>query len=200
MLNFMCEVMNRCEEASAVIFNTCDPLETDVVDSLSPILQSIYTIGPLHMLAKQIDDENVRAIGLNLWAEESECIEWLNSKEPNSVIYVNFGSITLITKEQLTEFVWGLADSGKILLCIARPDLVMGDSAILPHEFLTEIKDRSLIVSWCNQEQVLNHLSIGGFLTHCGWNSTLESICAGVPMINRQIVIIVAMCGGLNGD
>ncbi|KAA0031466.1 7-deoxyloganetin glucosyltransferase-like [Cucumis melo var. makuwa] len=183
MLNFVLQEMKRSRQASAIMLNTFDALEGDAKDSLSSILQSIYTVGPLHMLANQIDDENLTAIGSNLWAEESECIEWLNSKQPNSVVYVNFGSVTVMTPEQMIEFAWGLADSGTPFLWITRPDLIVGDSAILPHEFVTQTKDRSLIASWCCQEQVLSHPSIGGFLTHSGWNSTIESICAGVPMI-----------------
>ena len=128
------------------------------------------------MLSNQIDDENLTAIGSNLLAEESESIEWLNSKQPNSVVYVNFGSITVMTPQQMIEFAWGFADSGKPLLWITRPDLIVGDSAIMPQEFVTQTKDRSMIASWCSQEQVLNHPSIGGFVTHSGWNSTLERV------------------------
>ncbi|KAM7486952.1 hypothetical protein LguiA_002961 [Lonicera macranthoides] len=104
-------------------------------------------------------------------------------KEPNSVVYVNFGSITVMTPDQLVEFSWGLANSKQTFLWIIRPDLVTGDSAILPAEFLEERKQRGLLASWCPQEQVLSHPSIGGFLTHSGWNSTMESILSGVPMI-----------------
>ncbi|XP_022967657.1 7-deoxyloganetin glucosyltransferase-like [Cucurbita maxima] len=89
-----------------------------------------------------------------------------------------------MTPEQLIEFAWGLAHTRKPFLWITRTDVVVGNSAILPPEFVSETKDRSMIASWCCQEQVLNHPSIGGFLTHNGWNSTLESICAGVPMIS----------------
>ncbi|XP_022967170.1 7-deoxyloganetin glucosyltransferase-like [Cucurbita maxima] len=184
MLNFMLQTTKTCREASAMILNTYDELELDVLEALSSINSLLYTIGPLHLLANQIEDEKLREIGSNLWVEESECMEWLNSKEPNSVVYVNFGSITVMTLEQLIEFAWGLADSGKSFLWIIRPDIVVGDLAILPSEFVVETKDRSMIASWCCQEQVLNHPSIGGFLTHSGWNSTLESICAGVPMIS----------------
>ncbi|CAK9309182.1 unnamed protein product [Citrullus colocynthis] len=184
VFNFVIQEVNRSRGASAIMLNTYDSLEQDVMNSLSSIHHSLYTIGPIHMLVNQMDDEKLKAIDSNLWAEESECIEWLNSKESNSVVYVNFGSIAVMTTDQLIEFAWGLADSGKPFLWITRPDLVVGDSAILPHEFVTQTKERSLIASWCCQEQVLNHPSIGGFLTHSGWNSTLESICAGVPMIS----------------
>ena len=184
MLNLMLQTMKTCREASSMILNTYDELELDVLEALSSINSLLYPIGPLHLLANQIEDEKLREIGSNLWVEESECIEWLNSKEPNSVVYVNFGSITVMTPEQLIELAWGLADTGKPFLWIIRPDIVMGDLAILPSEFVVETKDRSMIASWCCQEQVLNHPSIGGFLMHSGWNSTLESICAGVPRIS----------------
>nr|GME02177.1 7-deoxyloganetin glucosyltransferase-like [Ipomoea batatas] len=88
-----------------------------------------------------------------------------------------------MTAKQVIEFAWGLANSKVTFLWIIRPDLVNGESAILPAEFVTETEERSLLAGWCPQEQVLNHPSIGCFLTHCGWNSTLESISAGVPML-----------------
>ncbi|KAH7564746.1 hypothetical protein JRO89_XS09G0018700 [Xanthoceras sorbifolium] len=121
----------------------------------------------------------------NLWKEDPECLKWLDRREPNSVVYVNYGSITVMTDQHLKEFAWGLANSGHSFLWVVRPDVVMGtDSAILPEEYFEEIKDRGLIVSWCPQEQVLSHPSLGAFLTHCGWNSMLESmINAGKPLI-----------------
>jgi UDP:flavonoid glycosyltransferase YjiC (YdhE family) len=88
-----------------------------------------------------------------------------------------------MTPEQLVEFGWGLANSKLPFFWVIRPDLVIGESAILPPEFVAETKERSLIAEWCPQEEVLNHPSVGGFLTHSGWNSTVESLIAGVPIL-----------------
>ncbi|CAN6574021.1 unnamed protein product [Malus baccata var. baccata] len=159
MFNFMMESTDRVREASAVVLHTFDALERDVLDALSSMLP------------------------LFLWKEETECLQWLNTREPNSVVYVNFGSVIVMTSEQLVEFCWGFANSKLPFFWVIRPDLVNGESAILPPEFVVETKERSLIASWCPQEQVLNHPSVGGFLTHSGWNSTIESLTAGVPML-----------------
>ncbi|KAF8404622.1 hypothetical protein HHK36_009510 [Tetracentron sinense] len=183
MLDFCRGEAERTHKASAIIFNTFEDFERDVLDALSSMFPPIYTIGPLQLLQDQISDDGLKSIGSNLWKEEPACLEWLDLKEPNSVVYVNFGSITVMTHQQMIEFAWGLANSKQSFLWIIRPDLVVGDAAILPSEFVTETKDRGMLASWCPQEQVLMHTSIGGFLTHCGWNSTLESICGGVPMI-----------------
>ncbi|NP_001277168.1 hypothetical protein VitviT2T_004183 [Vitis vinifera] len=183
MLNFVRVEAERASRASAVILNTFDALEKDVLDALSATLPPVYSIGPLQHLVDQISDDRLKSMGSNLWKEQTDCLQWLDSKEPNSVVYVNFGSITVMTSQQLTEFAWGLANSNKPFLWIIRPDLVVGDSALLPPEFVTETKDRGMLASWCPQEQVLKHPAIGGFLTHSGWNSTSESICGGVPLI-----------------
>ncbi|KAL7262535.1 hypothetical protein ACSBR1_000823 [Camellia fascicularis] len=175
--------IDKAHEASAIIFNTFDALEHDVLEALSTMYPPIYPIGPLQFLLDQFPQNHLNSIGSSLWKEETECLSWLDSKKPNSVIYVNFGSITVMTPLQLIEFAWGLANSNQTFLWIIRPDLVVGDSAILPPDFVSETKERSLLASWCPQELVLNHPSVGGFLTHSGWNSTLESICSGVPML-----------------
>ncbi|KAA8538103.1 hypothetical protein F0562_027711 [Nyssa sinensis] len=183
MVKFVLGEVERAKKASAIILNTFEELEGDVVNALSSMLPPVYTIGPLHLILNQVDDSSLKSIGSNLWKEEPECLEWLDSKEPNSLVYVNFGSITVMTPDQLVEFAWGLANSNQSFLWIIRPDLVTGDSAILPPELVRETKERGLLASWCPQQEVLSHPSIGGFLTHSGWNSTLESICGGVPMI-----------------
>ncbi|CAL5414929.1 unnamed protein product [Camellia sinensis] len=183
MIKFVLDGSKVSHKTSAIIYNTFEKLEHEVLDALSSVSIPIYTIGPLHLLANQINDDSLKSMGSNLWKEAPECLEWLNSKEPNSVVYVNYGSITIMTPNQLVEFAWGLANSNHTFLWIIRSDLVTGDSAVLPPEFVTETKERGLLASWCPQEEVITHPSIGGFLTHCGWNSTLESISGGVPMI-----------------
>ncbi|XP_009341756.2 (R)-mandelonitrile beta-glucosyltransferase [Pyrus x bretschneideri] len=184
MLDFILVETERAKKASAIILNTFHDFEREVLDALSTLLPPVYSIGPLNLQIGQIPvDKELKSIRSNLWIEEPECLEWLHTKEPNSVVYVNFGSITVMTNEQLTEFAWGLANCKKTFLWVIRPDLVGGDSAVVPQEFVEETKDRSLMASWCPQEQVLSHPAIGGFLTHCGWNSTLESVCGGVPMV-----------------
>ncbi|CAA6658838.1 unnamed protein product [Spirodela intermedia] len=159
----------RASRASAIILNTFESLEGPVLKAMDRILPPIY---PLQAI-----------MGSNLWKEDTSCLEWLERRKPGSVVYVNFGSITVMTNEQLVEFAWGLADSNQDFLWIIRPDLVKGESAVLPEEFLREVEGRGLLASWCPQEKVLRHPAVGGFLTHSGWNSTLESISGGVPMM-----------------
>uniref|UniRef100_A0A0D3CCE8 Glycosyltransferase n=1 Tax=Brassica oleracea var. oleracea TaxID=109376 RepID=A0A0D3CCE8_BRAOL len=160
MLNFSIREVERFKGATAIILNTFDDLEHDVIQSIKSMLPLVYSIGPLNLLASQefYVDSDMRQIGLNLRREETKCLDWLDTKAPNSVVF-------------LDEFAWGLAGSGKEFLWVIRLDLVAGEGAAVPPEF------------WCPQEKVVYHPAIGGFLTHCGWNSTLESLCDGVPMI-----------------
>ncbi|XP_022861223.1 7-deoxyloganetin glucosyltransferase-like [Olea europaea var. sylvestris] len=183
MVNYNILQTKNASRAKAVIINTCDDLEKEVVEAIREKFERVCTIGPLQLLEHQIKNPKLKSIGSSLWKEDDDCIEWLDIKPPNSVLYVNFGSITVLSAKQLLEFAWGLANSNQHFLWIIRPDLVSGESAILPEEYSREIEGRALMVEWCNQEQVLAHPSVGGFLTHSGWNSTIECISEGVPMI-----------------
>ncbi|KAM3319997.1 7-deoxyloganetin glucosyltransferase [Capsicum chacoense] len=183
MIEFILQETERARKASAIILNTFETLESEVLESLRTLLPPVYSIGPLHLLVKHVDDENLKGLGSSLWKEEPECIQWLDNKKPDSVVYVNFGSITVMTPDQLIEFAWGLANSQQEFLWIIRPDIISGYESILPPDFIEETKNRGVLASWCSQEEVLSHPAIGGFLTHSGWNSTLESISSGVPMM-----------------
>ncbi|XP_059437775.1 7-deoxyloganetin glucosyltransferase-like [Corylus avellana] len=183
-INIVMEVMEKATKASGVVIHTFDALEGKVLGALSPLFPNVYAVGPLQLLLNHSpNDDPLKAVGYSLWKEEDECLHWLDSKQPNSVIYVNFGSIAVMTQQQLLEFAWGLANCNFPFLFIVRPDLVNGESAILPPEFLLETKERGVIATWCPQEEVLNHPAVGVFLTHCGWNSMIEGLSAGVPLL-----------------
>lgn len=183
MVNHMILQSNKALNAKGIILNTYDDLEEEVIVALQHKFNQVYTIGPLQMFEKQVPKEELKSITLNFLIEDTKCIEWLDQKVKNSVLFVNFGSLTVMSREYLHEFAWGLANSEQPFLWIIRPDLVSGDSSILPEEFMEETKGRRMLAGWCAQEKILAHPSIGGFLTHSGWNSTIESITEGIPMI-----------------
>ncbi|TKY46680.1 7-deoxyloganetin glucosyltransferase [Spatholobus suberectus] len=101
MVEFIIEVANNMQRASAIVFNTFDELESDVLNALSSILLSLYPIGPFLSFLNQSPLNHLASVGSNLWKEDIEYLEWLKSKEPKSVVYVNFGSITVMSPEQL---------------------------------------------------------------------------------------------------
>ncbi|KAL0909651.1 hypothetical protein M5K25_020538 [Dendrobium thyrsiflorum] len=185
MLNFFLRETSRVTMADSIIINSFEDLEGPTLTSLQSILPPIYTVGPLSVLARRAvpNESDLAAITASLWKEDKTCFNWLDGKQLASVVYVNFGSIIVMTKEQLVEFAWGLANSCYHFLWVIRPDQVKGESAVLPPEFMEVVKERGLVVRWCAQEELLTHPAVGVFLTHSGWNSTLESLCGGVPMI-----------------
>ncbi|XP_078177106.1 phloretin 4'-O-glucosyltransferase-like [Carex rostrata] len=128
-------------------------------------------------------------------------MDWLDTKPDNSVVYVSFGSTATMSKKQIEEIQHGLKDSGWPYLLVLRKN---------NREAGVELEDgeNSMVVEWCNQVQVLSHPSIGCFLTHCVWNSTLESLSCGVPMVavpqwsdqNTNARMVVEWLAGVRGE
>ncbi|CAA3011328.1 7-deoxyloganetic acid UDP-glucosyltransferase [Olea europaea subsp. europaea] len=174
--------------AQAVILNTFEDLEGAIVSHIQKHIPRIFTIGPnnAHLKSRLAQKESEKSIlSSSFWEENRSCIDWLNAQPPKSVIYVSFGSITVVSRDQLLEFWHGLVNSGQRFLWVMRPDSIAGEDKKnqIPVELEEGTKARGYMVEWAPQEEVLNNAAVGGFLTHSGWNSTLESIVAGVPMI-----------------
>ncbi|XP_037437801.1 7-deoxyloganetin glucosyltransferase-like [Triticum dicoccoides] len=190
-LHFNIVEANGCTKAGTLILNTFDDLEADFLAALRAEYPRIYTVGPLgpllnHHLRPRDDDAFGSASGLSLWKQDSECLAWLDTQQPGSIVYANFGSLTVLSPDQLAEFAWGLAASGHPFLWSIRDNLVPGAGAgmsSLPPEFVAATAGQCCLTAWCPQDQVLGHPGVGCFLTHNGWNSTCESVAAGVPMV-----------------
>ncbi|KAL1208507.1 UDP-glycosyltransferase 76E1 [Cardamine amara subsp. amara] len=164
--------------ASAVIINSASYLESSSLAWLQRELQvPVYPIGPLHIAAS--------APCSSLLEEDRSCIEWLDKQKPSSVVYISLGSLALMEIKDMLEMAWGLSNSNQPFLWVIRPGSIPGSewTETLPEEFSKLISERGYIVKWAPQIEVLRHPAVGGFWSHCGWNSTLESIAEGVPMI-----------------
>lgn len=173
-------------DAHALIINTFDDLEGPIVTQIKKHCSRVYTIGPLHAHLKARSSSKSTSSN-SLFEEDMTCIGWLDKKSPKSVLYASFGSLAILTSDQLIEFWYGLVNSGKPFLWVVREDLVLnhiGDENKVPSELEEGTKERGYIIEWAPQEDVLAHPAIGAFMTHNGWNSTLESIVEGVPMIS----------------
>ncbi|KAK4480237.1 hypothetical protein RD792_013301 [Penstemon davidsonii] len=133
----------RTAASSGLILNTFEDLEGPIMDQIRKHIPKVYSIGPLHTHLKyRLDSEKVESTqnSSSFWEEDRSCLTWLDSQPANSVLYVSFGSVTILSNNELLEFWYGLVNSGQKFLWVMRP---------------------------------------GG----SGWNSTLESIAAGMPML-----------------
>ncbi|KAL0864045.1 hypothetical protein Bca101_043163 [Brassica carinata] len=167
------------QAASCVVINTASCLESSSLSCLQQQLDiPIYPIGPLHMVA---------SAPTSLLEENKSCIEWLNKQKRDSVIFVSLGSLALMETNEVMEMASGLDSSNQHFLWVIKPGSIRGSEWMesLPEEFSRMVSGRGYVVKWAPQKEVLAHPAVGGFWSHCGWNSTLESIGEGVPVICR---------------
>ncbi|CAK9222127.1 unnamed protein product [Sphagnum troendelagicum] len=181
----------RLREAAGVLVNSVYELEHEIITGLQNSfagglehdqVSKILTIGPLldeSGLRKQPPGEKQEAE-----EEDNECLQWLTQKLRSSVLYICFGTVFVFPTQQLHELAAGLESSGVHFLWVVRIPTGEDVATFLPDGFLERTKDRGLVyLSWAPQARILGHPAIGGFLTHCGWNSISESMVTGVPMI-----------------
>jgi len=172
--------------AQGHILNTFEDLEAPLLSHMRDLCPNLYTIGPRHSLLRvRVEPTASKTASSSLWEEDQNCLAWLDAQPSMSVLYVSIGSLAVMTRDQLMEFWYGLVNSKARFLWVRRPGSIIetGHDDEVPMELEEGTRERGRLVSWVPQEEVLGHRAIGGFLTHSGWNSTLESIAAGVPMI-----------------
>ncbi|KAH0767216.1 hypothetical protein KY290_003117 [Solanum tuberosum] len=179
-------ILGQFEKLSSpfcILMDTFQELELELVDQLSKICP-IKTVGPLFKYPKLISPNGEDFRG-DYFTFDSGIMQWLDSKSASSVVYISFGSIVILKQEQIDELAYGLLNSGvNFLWVLKEPTVGTGFLPVkLPDGFLDKAGDRAKIVQWCPQEQVLAHPSLACFLTHCGWNSTMEAISIGTPVI-----------------
>ncbi|KAM4105715.1 hypothetical protein ACB094_04G013300 [Castanea mollissima] len=169
------------QEANWLLCNTFNELENEVVNWMASQQWPVKTIGPAIpsiYLDKRLEDD--KEYGVHLFKPDVDaCMKWLNTKETDSVVYTSFGSLASLGEEQMDELTRGLKNSNCYFLWVVRET----EQKKLPPNFLQETSEKGLVVSWCPQLELLAHKAVGCFMTHCGWNSTLEALSLGVPMV-----------------
>ncbi|KAE8022886.1 hypothetical protein FH972_008647 [Carpinus fangiana] len=171
------------ESKPRILVNTFDALEPESLRAIEKF--NLIGIGPLTPSAfLDGKDPSDNSFGGDLFQSSKDYIEWLNSKPASSVIYVSFGSLLELSKQQMEEIARGLLDSGRPFLWVIR-DKQNGEEEKEEDKLSCkeELEEKGKIVPWCSQLEVLSHPSLGCFVTHCGWNSTLESLVSGVPVV-----------------
>ncbi|CAB4320869.1 unnamed protein product [Prunus armeniaca] len=177
-----------CEERSyGVIVNSFYELEPVYADHYRKVFgRKAWHIGPVSLCNKAVEDK-AEMRGMEASLDEHECLNWLNSKKPNSVVYICFGSMTNFTDPQLFEIALGLEASGREFIWVVKKEKKEKEEW-LSEGFEKRMEGKGLIIrGWAPQVLILEHEAIGGFVTHCGWNSILEGVSSGVPMITWPV-------------
>ncbi|XP_038888261.1 flavonol 7-O-beta-glucosyltransferase UGT74F1-like [Benincasa hispida] len=169
------------DKADWIFCNTFYELEREVLECLKRIWPAIRAVGPSipsGFLDGRIEDD--RDYGFSLFNPDGDVsLKWLDGRRKGSVVYVSFGSLGKVPAEQMEEMAGCLKSSDWQFLWVVRTS----DVEKLPKNFMAETRERGLVVRWCQQLEVLAHEAVGCFVTHCGWNSTLEGVSLGVPMV-----------------
>ncbi|ESR60210.1 hypothetical protein CICLE_v10015042mg [Citrus x clementina] len=179
--------------AAGILVNSFMDLEPGAFKALMESRESSFRLPPVYPVGPLILTGSINE------SDKTDCLKWLDDQPNGSVLFVCFGSGGTLSQKQLNELALGLEMSGQRFLWVVKcPDEKATNATYfgvhgmkeenpfdyLPKGFLDRTKGVGLVVpSWAPQIQVLSHGSTGGFLSHCGWNSVLESIVHGVPII-----------------
>lgn len=179
--------MHEAEMSSfGIVVNSFEELEQGCAKEYEKVMNKrVYCIGPVSLCNKKNLDKFER--GNKSSIEEKQCLEWLNLMETRSVIYVCLGSLCRLVSSQWIEIGLGLESSNRPFIWVVTnngENYFELENWLIKENFEERVKGRGLLIKgWAPQILILSHPSIGGFLTHCGWNSTIEGVCFGVPMI-----------------
>ncbi|KAM3398096.1 zeatin O-xylosyltransferase-like [Capsicum galapagoense] len=164
---------------SGNIFDTCKVVEgphLEILAKLHGLLRrgNQWALGPFNQIKVQKNSKD----------HCHKCLRWLDKQGPNSVILVSFGTTSSLSSEQIKELAMGLEKSDQKFIWVVRDALLgEGKEVNIPNGYEERIQGRGIIVKdWAPQFEILAHSSIGGFMSHCGWNSCMESITMGVPI------------------
>jgi len=187
---FVVNTAKSLRETKGIMVNSFEELESYAVKSLvaDNTVPPIYPVGPVLHLLKDTNEEE---------EEEIEIIRWLDDQPPSSVVFLCFGSMGSFDGDQVREIAQALEQSGHRFLWSVRhpppkgkvemPSDYQDLNQVLPEGFLERTSNIGKVIGWAPQVAVLSHKAVGGFVSHCGWNSTLESLWCGVPMATWPI-------------
>ncbi|KAJ0558460.1 putative UDP-glucuronosyl/UDP-glucosyltransferase [Helianthus annuus] len=172
-------MMKQIKASSGIIWNSFKELEETELERVPddfPIPRFLITF-PKYFTASSS----------SLLEQDQTIFPWLDQQPTKSVVYISFGSLSQVEEKEFLEIAHGLVYSKQTFLWVVRPEFVKGSTwvELLPDGFPGE---RGRVVEWAPQQEVLAHEATGAFWTHSGWNSTLESVCEGVPMICSSVL------------
>ncbi|XP_054790563.1 UDP-glycosyltransferase 87A1-like isoform X2 [Prosopis cineraria] len=171
VLQLALDCISKVPKANFLLLTTVHELEPEAIDSLKATFPfPVYPVGPTipYSELKPNSDHNL------------EHLKWLDSQPHESVLYISLGSFLSVSSAQMDEIVSALNTSGIPFFCVAR-----GEASRLQEN----CGDKGMVVPWCDQLKVLSHSSIGGFWSHCGWNSILEALFSGVPLLTFPLFL-----------
>lgn len=177
-----------------VLVNSFEALEFKAIRAVEEL--NMIPIGPLIPSAfldgKDLSDTS---FGVDIFScSSNNYMKWLDSQAENSVVYVAFGSLSVLSRRQMKEIARALSDSERPFMWVIKDNEAMDETKEGGggynngnnedgDEWRKDLEEKGMIVNWCSQVKVLAHKAVGCFVTHCGWNSTIEGLVSGVPMV-----------------
>ena len=185
-----------------VLVNTLEELEADVLAEMKRRCLDVVTVGPMQVGSSSTDDARIHLFKHDDDVDKKRYVDWLRAHPAErSVVYVSFGSVTKVAMKQMDEVAAGLRQCGRPYLLVVRKDGLEDDDgnnhdgssgSSSSHggcledtqtQSCCQCQAQGLVVDWCDQLEVLSHPAVGCFVSHCGWNSMVEAMASGVPIV-----------------
>lgn len=183
------QIRDSEDRSYGIVHDTFYELEPAYADYYQKMKKTkCWQIGPITHFSSKLIPRN-ELVNAADESSNSSCavVEWLNEQKHTSVLYVSFGSIVCFPEDQLTEIAKALEASGLPFIWVVKKDQ-SAQTTWLPDGFEERTKQKGLIIrGWAPQLTILDHSAIGGFMTHCGWNSVVEAMVAGVPLLTWPV-------------